>query len=151
MYKHRRKSKKKTSRKMQSSWSLKIPWNLLSRQPRWHNKNTLSKTLEKIKIKNSLLRQKKHNLIKKRNLMKLGIAWILNHVLQSIPLSPKQLEKLEKERYKAFWAIEDNQTVNKGHTKVSKHRINDKWPNRDRTFKFNIRNYHIEQSNIWSK
>ena len=87
-------------------------------------KTTLNKTLEKIKIKNSLLRQKKHNLIKKRNLMKLGITSTLNHVLQSIPLSPKQLERLEKERNKAFWAKEDNQTVNKGRTKVSKHRIN---------------------------
>ena len=61
---------------------------------------------------------------KKRNLMKLCITSTLNHVLQSIPLSPKQLERLEKERNKAFWAKEDNQTVNKGRTKVSKHRIN---------------------------
>ena len=56
--------------------------------------------------------------------MKLGITSTLNHVLQSLPLSPKQLERLEKERNKAFLAKEDNQTVNKGRTKVSKHRIN---------------------------
>ena len=56
--------------------------------------------------------------------MKLGITSTLNHALQSIPLSSKQLERLEKESNKEFWAKEDNQNVNKGRTKVSKHRIN---------------------------
>ena len=38
--------------------------------------------------------------------------------LQSITLSQKQLESLEKERNKAFWAKADNQTVDKGRVKA---------------------------------
>ena len=85
---------------------------------------TINKTMEKIKIKNSALRQKRHNLVKKRNLMKIGITTTINHVFQAMPLTDKQIDKLEKERNKAFWSREENATQNQGRIKVSKHRIN---------------------------
>ena len=85
---------------------------------------TINKTMEKIKIKNSALRQKRHNLIKKRNLMKIGITTTINHVFQAMPLTEKQIDKLEKERNKAFWSREENAIQTQGRVKVSKHRIN---------------------------
>ena len=69
--------------------------------------------LDHIKIKNSSLRQKRHNLIKKRNLMKIGITTTINHAFQAMPFTDKQIDKLEKERNKAFWSREENAIQNK--------------------------------------
>ena len=73
---------------------------------------TINKTMEKIKIKNSALRQKKAQPDKKRNLIKIGITTAINHVFQAMPLTDKQIDKLEKERNKAFWSREENATPN---------------------------------------
>ena len=50
---------------------------------------------------------------KKRNLMKIGITTTINHVFQAMPFTDKQIDKLEKERNKAFWSREENAIQNK--------------------------------------
>ena len=75
-------------------------------------KTTLNKTLEKIKIKNSLLRQKKHNLINQED--KSDEAWHNNKAKPCTAINStitKAAGEMEKEINKAF--EEENQIVNK--------------------------------------
>jgi len=45
---------------------------------------------------------------------KVGITTTINHVFQAMPLTDKQIDKLEKEMNKAFWSREENAIQTQG-------------------------------------